>query len=364
MRHEDNNISLSKRLEERVKELTCLYELSKVVQQLELGLDYQLERIIEIIPKGWQYPDNLGVHISYDGNQLGSNLTAVGLRELICANQQEVGEIKVGYSNLPDEKNSFLKEEQQLLSQIAIEIGNLLSRHQQIENEKLLVEQMKRDDRLHILAELTAGVAHELNTPLGNILGYAEILKKSIEDKNKRNDAQKIVASALSAREIVKKLMYFSCEMPSNFKPLDINKVIKDTCDLLSLQLKQSNKQIEQKLDLESLMINGDGMQLSQVFINLILNAKDAIAANEKIFISTKDLNDFVEVKITDEGHGILESDLENIFKPFFTTKKHGTGLGLSVAHGIIQSHKGKIEVKSKMDSGTQFIITLPKIAS
>jgi len=364
MTYEDNNISLSKRLEERVKELTCLYELSKVVQQIELGLEKQLERIIKIIPKGWQFPDNLDVHISYGGNLLGSELSSVGLSELISINQREIGEIKVGYSNLPDEKNSFLKEEQQLLSQIAIEIGNLLSRHEQIEKEKLLNEKMKRDDRLHILAELTAGVAHELNTPLGNILGYAEILKKSIEDKNKRNDAQKIVTSALSAREIVKKLMYFSCEMPSNFKPLDINKVIKDTCDLLSLQLKQSNKHIEQTLELGSLIINGDSMQLSQVFINIILNAKDAIAANEKILISTKDFNDFVEVKITDEGHGISESDQENIFKPFFTKKQHGTGLGLSVAHGIIQSHKGNIEVKSKIDSGTQFIITLPKIAS
>ena len=364
MTQEDENINLSKRLEERVKELTCLYELSKVVQHVELGVENQLERIIDIIPKGWQYPDNLDVNVSYNGNHFGSELSHFGLSELIKINQHEIGEIKVGYSNLPVEKNSFLKEEQQLLSQIAIEIGNLIARHEQIEKEKLLNEQMKRDDRLHVLAELTAGVAHELNTPLGNILGYAEILKKSIEDKNKRNDAQKIVTSALSAREIVKKLMYFSCEMPSNFKPIDINTVVKDTCDLLSLQLKQSNKHIEQKLELEPLIVNGDSMQLSQVFINLLLNAKDAIAANQKIFISTKDLEDFVQVIIKDEGHGISESDQENIFKPFFTKKQHGTGLGLSVAHGIIQSHKGNIEVKSKIDIGTQFIITLPKIAS
>lgn len=364
MTHENINISVSKRLEERVKELTCLYELSKVVQQLEVGLDKQLEEIIDIIPKGWQYPDKLDVYISHDGNHLGSDLSSVGLSEMITINQHEIGVIKVGYSNLPDEKNSFLKEEQQLLSQIAFELGNLIARHEQIEKEKLLNEQMKRDDRLHVLAELTAGVAHELNTPLGNILGYAEILKKSIEDKNKRNDAQKIVTSALSAREIVKKLMYFSCEMPSNFQPIDINIVVKDTCDLLSLQLKQSNKHIEQNLESEPLMVNGDSMQLSQVFINLLLNAKDAIAANEKIFISTKNWNDSIQIKIEDKGHGIPESDLENIFKPFFTKKQHGTGLGLSVAHGIIQSHKGSIEVKSKIDVGTQFIITLPKIAS
>lgn len=364
MTQEDENINLSKRLEERVKELTCLYELSKVVQQLELGLDEQIEKILEIIPKGWQFPEHLDVNITYHDKNFGLELNQIGLKESIHINQREVGEIKVGYNNLPNQKNSFLKEEQQLLSQIAIEIGNLIARHEQIEKEKLLKEQMQRDDRLHILAELTAGVAHELNTPLGNILGYAEILKKSIEDKNKRNDAQKILTSALSAREIVKKLMYFSCEMPSNFKPIDINAVVKDTCDLLSLQLKQSNKQIKQNIELEPLIINGDSMQLSQVFINLILNAKDAIAANEKIFISTKALNDFAQVTIKDKGHGILESDLEDIFKPFFTTKQHGTGLGLSVAHGIIQSHKGKIEVKSEKNKGTEFIITLPKIAS
>ncbi|MEX1190798.1 MAG: ATP-binding protein [Brumimicrobium sp.] len=364
MIQEDENINLSKRLEERVKELTCLYELSKVVQQLELGLDKQIEKIIEIIPKGWQFPERLKVNITYHNSNFGLELNQVGLKESIHINQREIGEIKVGYSNLTDEKNSFLKEEQQLLSQIAIELGNLIARNEQIEKEKLLNEQMQREDRLHILAELTAGVAHELNTPLGNILGYAEILKKSIEDKNKRNDAQKIITSALSAREIVKKLMYFSCEMPSNFKPIDINTVVKDTCDLLSLQLKQSNKHVEQNIELKPLIVNGDSMQLSQVFINLILNAKDAIAANEMIFISTKDLNEFAQVIIKDKGHGISESDLEDIFKPFFTTKQHGTGLGLSVAHGIIQSHKGKIEVKSEKNKGTEFIITLPKNAS
>lgn len=364
MSQEDKNINLSKTLEERVKELTCLYELSKVIQQFDLGLDEQIEKIIEIIPKGWQFSEHLEVNVTYHNSNFGLELNQVGLKESIHINQREIGEIRVGYNNLPDEKNSFLKEEQQLLSQIAIEIGNLIARHEQIEKEKLLNEQMQRDDRLHILAELTAGVAHELNTPLGNILGYAEILKKSIEDKNKRNDAQKIVTSALSAREIVKKLMYFSCEMPSNFKPIDINTVVKDTCDLLSLQLKQSNKKIKQNIELKPLIVNGDSMQLSQVFINLILNAKDAIAANEQFFISTKELNDFIQVTIKDNGHGISEGDLENIFKPFFTTKQHGTGLGLSVAHGIIQSHKGKIEVKSEKNKGTEIIITLPKIVS
>ncbi len=360
MTNDPYNEQLSVRLKERVKELSCLYEISKIAQQVEMGLELQIGKIIEIVPFGWQFPSNLIVQISYSDKLFGTPIEVYGLRESILVFQEKVGEISVGYQGLSDEKNRFLKEEDQLLSQIAVEVGNLISRHDQIEKERLLNDQMRRDDRLHILAELTAGIAHELNTPLGNILGYSEILKKSINDERKRKDAQKIVSSALSAREIVKKLMYFSCEMPSNFKRVDINCVLNDTCNLLSLRLKESAIKLKENYDKRSIFVNGDHLQLTQVFINIILNAKDAVQQNGQITLITHEEKHRALIKIVDNGPGITAKDRLRIFQPFYTTKKQGTGLGLSVAHGIIQSHQGSIKVSSEVGKGAVFTISLP----
>lgn len=360
----NSNETLANHLKERVKELSCLYALSKVSQQLEVGLDQQINKMIAIIPQGWQYPDHLEVSLVYNHKQYGADLLSKGIEDQIIVGKKKGGDIAVGYKNLPDEFNTFLKEEKQLLHQICLEVGNVISRHEQIKQDQFLKEKMQREDRLHILSELTAGVAHELNTPLGNIMGYAEILKKTITDKSKKADAEKIVKSALSAREIVKKLMYFSCEMPINFKPVNINDLILETCNLLSLQFKKANNRIVTEFDKNAKEVRGDNMQLTQVFINILVNAKDASASGQNIYVKTVQKNNSIEIEIKDNGEGIKDKDLEQLFKPFYTTKKQGTGLGLSVVHGIILSHNGTINVTSNDKTGTVFKITFPTLES
>lgn len=353
MKNQTSQEDLSLKLQERVKELSCLYKVSNISQQIEMGLNDQVSRILQVIPLGWQFPRKLKVGLSYNNKKVGDELNGFGMSHPVLVNKEEVGVIEVEYTD--DPQIAFLKEEKQLLEQIAVQLGNLISRHEYIEQERLVNEKLRHEDRLHVLAELTAGVAHELNTPLGNILGYAEILERSIRDKQKKADAKKIMKSAVNAREIVKKLMYFSCEMPSKKTQVDINKLISDTCNLLSLQFKTAKVKLERSLPANSIYVNGDTMQLSQVLINLLINAKDASAAGQSVKITAKRNGENVELSVLDNGAGIEGKYISQLFKPFFTTKNQGTGLGLSVAHGIVQSHGGTIQVDSTKGEGTVF---------
>ena len=356
--------SVSKRLEERVKELTCLYALSKITQQTELPLNEQLKKICNHIPKGFLFPDDLIVVLTIDDNPICENLQTIQLKHVspIFVEGRERGNLSVGYPDATNSSNPFyfLAEEEQLLEKINLEITQLIARKEQIEREKVLQEKLHKEDRFNVLVELTAGIAHELNTPLGNILGYAELIKNEVPNKVVQTDAEKIIRSALNAREIVKKLMYFSCEMPSNFNLIQLNEIITEAIDLLKIQLDEAKFKVTLNLDEKLPLIKGDQLQLTQVFLNLILNAISAATDNPSISITSKSNAENISVSITDKGVGIPADQLGKIFQPFYTTKKTGTGLGLAVVHGIIQGHKGIIFVDVKKQGETTFTMTFP----
>lgn len=357
---------LKELLNERVKELKCLYEISKLCHDLASPLHVVLEKIVNLIPEGWQFPDRLNVHLKIDDFEIGE----VEIKEGVVfiesdLNIQNVnrGWIKVAYSEVDEKLFSFLDEELQLLNQISLEISSYVERFEQRERDAKMEAVLRGNDRLNILGELTAGIAHELNTPLGNILGYAELLQKSEIDSLKKNDIQKIISSAKSAREIVKRLMYFSCEMPQQFSMSNINDLIHENLGFLQKQM--SDHQVKVSLNLSELipLVRLDGVQFSQVLFNLMLNAINAMEKGGEIELST-----FVEgesaviMKIKDNGKGISQEHQQLIFQPFFTTKPkgEGTGLGLSVVHGIVKGHGGEISVVSKPGAGTEFTITFP----
>jgi len=265
----------------------------------------------------------------------------------------------VYYTNI---KHTFLDEEKPLLNKISIETASFIERFEQREKEKVIAEKMRFNDRLAVLGELTAGIAHELNTPLGNILGYAELLKNAEINPEKKADAQKIILSAKNAREIVKRLMYFSCEMPQQFGIGNINEQIAENIGLLQKQL--TDNQVNLKLNLTDNLplVRLDKIQFSQLLFNLVLNAINAMDYNGEITINTTVTDNDVLLSIKDNGKGISEENKPKMFQPFFTTKPKGkgTGLGLAVVHGIVQNHKGTIQVNSTLGKGTEFIITFP----
>lgn len=240
--------------------------------------------------------------------------------------------------------------------------------------------QLVQSEKLSAIGQLAAGVAHELNNPLGGILGYAQFtlekLKKNSPSKmtNKEFDnyvryISDIEKQARRCKDIVQNLLRFSRSTKNvEFEEVDLNILISETCTFIEHQL--SMKQIELKLNLDNNLPNilGNPGQLQQVFTNIILNAMQASPTGTVIEIVSRfspplgQFNGTVELLFSDHGHGISKADINKIFEPFYTTKEvgKGTGLGLSVSYGIIKEHGGEIKVESVLEKGTTFTIIIP----
>jgi signal transduction histidine kinase len=217
---------------------------------------------------------------------------------------------------------------------------------------------------------LAAGVAHEVNTPLAVISSYAQLLSKNVNGDAKTADLlDKITRQTFRASEIVNNLLNFSRTSASEFSDVDINRVIRETLALLEHQLKTSRIQVQSELFPNLPTIHGNAGKLQQVFLNLFLNAKDAMAGSGGTLRITTSNGSGVLVSISDTGPGISPEHISKIYDPFFTTKTvpregqaRGTGLGLSVTYGIIQEHAGKIRVESLPGRGATFHLEFPLI--
>ncbi|MFD1551695.1 sensor histidine kinase [Putridiphycobacter roseus] len=367
MKEEDfDSSTLSKDLAERVKELECLYNISRIAIIHKNDLNKALQLIVEEIPSGWQYPQMVKAYLRYGDTEIGIRPKQEKCQSVLFEfGQGLVGELFVYYqqSNQTEIPEVFLIEEQALLNQIGYEILSLIELDLTKQQEVMIKDKLRFNDRLNLLGELTAGIAHELNTPLGNIIGYAELLQKGETDSLKKNDVEKVLKSAKHAREIVKKLMFFSCEMPSQFKKNDLNKLVKECLDLLKIQLNEKGINVTVDLEEDVPKISLDAVQFTQVIFNIVLNAIDAMRANGNLRIKTSKEQNNIKLEIADNGKGIPSHEIGRLFQPFYTNKsQNGTGLGLAVSHGIVQAHKGTIEVESEVDKGTLFTIILPCI--
>ncbi|HQW87233.1 MAG TPA: ATP-binding protein [Flavobacteriales bacterium] len=355
-------------LRERIKELQCLYAMARVAQEPHADRRTLVEAALATIPQGWQWPERARAAVILDDEHIGD--PPGELRRItapITINGQQRGQLLAGY---PDEDALpgtpvFLPEEEQLLETLATEMAQLIERQEHREQRMKMEAHLRHNDRLMLLSELTAGIAHELNTPLGNVLGYAELLKTNETDPARREDLQRIIDSAIIGREVVKKLMYFSCEMPSQFRVLDVNELITGALRLVRRQCEERQVQVETRFAEALPPVRLDPVQFEQVIINLVLNALTAMPAAGALRITTHGDAGRVCIDVTDNGSGIAPDVLPRIFQPFFTTKPagEGTGLGLSLVHGIVQGHNGSITVGSTLGEGTTFHLTFPAAA-
>lgn len=351
-------------LKERIKELTCLYEVSSIIVNANFGqLQETLKAIAYSLKKGFQFPEHTEITIktSFCSIETESINETLNLTSEIQVFNHPNGAI---IASLNDDKSSFLKEEKQLLDSVASKIGNLLERIEIQQNETSLKRQMEHADRLGILGELTAGIAHELNTPLANILGFAELLKDEFEqNKNVSEDLEKIINNAIFSREVVKKLMFFACEMPQEMNQVNLVPSIKNALALLDASFKKANVKYLVQIEEEELFLKADTIQLTQIIFNLIINAIYFSPENGLVTIEALQSKNNIILKISDEGTGLSEEALEKVFQPFFTTKPtgDGSGLGLSVVHGIVASHKGEITATNNKNKGATFTVKLPK---
>jgi len=229
-------------------------------------------------------------------------------------------------------------------------------------------EQLINAEKLASLGRMAAGVAHELNSPLTGIVTFGHLMLKRLPPENTQDieDVMIIIEQAERCSKIVRGLLGFSRRTVAEKTKVDINKLVENTLLMVKNQAKFHNIVFELTLDNSLPQIMSDSNQLQQVFLNLLINAADAMEERGKIYISSRsverDGKKFIEIEFTDTGPGIPEEIQGKIFEPFFTTKPvgTGTGLGLSVSYGIIKKHGGYVFVKSDLGRGASFFIQLP----
>jgi len=230
-----------------------------------------------------------------------------------------------------------------------------------------LEETLQQSEKLSSIGLLAAGVAHEVNTPLTGVSSYTQMLLGMIPETDPKHALlQKMQRQTDRASNIVGNLLNFSRTGNSEeFAELEIEKLLNDTLQLLEPQLRKSNIEIIKDFTAEPHFINGSAGKLQQVFTNLIINARDAMARGGTITLRTKlDERDDLVVEVTDTGEGIAAENLTKVFDPFFTTKEvgSGTGLGLAVTYGIVQEHNGSIEAISREGEGTTFRLVFSRM--
>jgi two-component system NtrC family sensor kinase len=237
---------------------------------------------------------------------------------------------------------------------------------QDVTDRKRLEEELRQAEKMSAVGLLVSGVAHELNNPLAGVLGYAQLLlASSLSGETTRRGLETILREAERCKRIVQNLQTFARKRRPQEEPVDVNEILESTLELHSYQLKVDDIDVEADLDPSLPRILGDAHQLRQVFLNIILNAHQAMAGREgggRLAVASRRRAGAVVVEIEDSGPGIPAEHLSRIFDPFFTTKEvgQGTGLGLSICYGIVEEHRGRISARDVPGGGARFTVELP----
>jgi signal transduction histidine kinase len=365
---ESSGEETSRALQERVKELSCLYHINQIFETFSGSPDKVFQRIVELIPPAWQYPEIASARIVLDGREYKTPGFSQGRQKQaadVILRGKSRGSVEVVYADekLPLDDGPFLKEEQSLLDAIARQIAFIIERQQAEEERAQLQNQLMHADRLATIGQLAAGVAHELNEPLSSILGFAQLIQRNPRvPAETMPDIQRIVTASLHAREIIKKLLLFARQTPTFKGHANLNNIVTEALDLFEHRFENEGIDLVCTLCPRMPDIMADAGQLTQVLVNLVVNAIHAMPEGGKLNVLTDVQDRHVICIVEDGGVGMTEEVLDRLFVPFFTTKEvnQGTGLGLPVVHGIVTSHGGTVEVKSKPGKGTKFTIRLP----
>ena len=355
-------------LQERVKELTCLYGLARAVGRSERDLAAILGEVVALLPPAWQYPEAARARVVVDERTYATPGYTEGVLSqaaAILVRGKTRGKVEVAYGDPRPaaDEGPFLKEERALIEAVAGEIGSLLERRAVEEERAQLQDQLRHADRLATIGQLAAGVAHELNEPLATILGFAQLCRKqSGLPAQAVADLDKIVAATLHAREVVRKLMFFARGRPPVREKVNLNHVVEEGLSLVESRAQRAEIKIHRQVEPDLPPILADPNQLHQVLVNLLVNAIQAMPDGGLLTVETYTEADRVVLAVEDQGIGMPSAVLERIFEPFFTTKEagEGTGLGLPVVHGIVTSHGGTVRVTSKPHKGSRFEVYLP----
>jgi len=355
-------------LRERVKELSCLYSITQIAEIPNTSLEHILQQVVELLPPAWQYPEITVGRIVLD-KQI---FTTFGFKDdgdkqsarLMVAGKDR-GSVDVFYlSKKPElDYGPFLEEERNLINAISKQIAFIVEQKETEEEKQRLQDQLRHADRLATIGQLAAGVAHELNEPLGNILGFAQLAMKAEQVPDQVvQDLLKIEDASLYAREIIRKLLIFGRQIQSSMSPMPLHQSIENGLFFFAARCTKAGIKLIQNVSPSLPEICADSSQINQILVNLVVNSIQAMPEGGTLTITATLENDMVVLGVEDTGTGIQKENLDNIFLPFFTTKDigEGTGLGLAVVHGIVSAHGGSIRVTSEVSQGTIFEVCLP----
>ncbi len=355
-------------LRERIKELTCLFGILRIVQGSSRSLAQTLEQVVSLLPPAWQFPEIAGARIRVDSTECmqGNRSEARHIQSApIVANGRDAGLVEVFYTDERPEfvEGAFLEEEAGLIENVAREIAQHVERVEAAAAHRRLEEQLLHADRLATIGQLAAGVAHEINAPLANILGFAQLIQKEKGLPNQAwRDAQQIVDAALHGREVIQNLLLFARQTPTTMKRIDLNRIVRESADMLAKRCEEAGVMMSVDPAGVCTPLTADPARMKQMVINLMVNAIQAMPGGGTIRVRSVVDENHVELTVEDDGVGMSEEVRRRAFEPFFTTKDvhEGTGLGLSVVHGIVTLHGGEIRLESAPGQGARFVIRLP----
>jgi two-component system NtrC family sensor kinase len=260
-----------------------------------------------------------------------------------------------------------MSEELRVANNKLLEWGKTLEKKVEERTEEIrkMQSHLIQQEKLASLGKLAAGIAHEINNPLGGILIYSHLLLEEADKGGPEFDSlKKIVKETTRCKEIVKGLLQFARPKEPEMIQTDINEILDNSLSIIEGQALFQNIELEKQYASDLPRIVADSTQLQQVFMNIILNGAEAMDGNGKFTIKTSLGSDRknIHIEFVDTGHGIKEEDKKRLFEPFFTTKEvgKGTGLGLAISYSIIQKHEGTIKVKSQEDKGSTFTVIIP----
>ncbi|HLN79387.1 MAG TPA: ATP-binding protein, partial [Candidatus Bathyarchaeia archaeon] len=270
--------------------------------------------------------------------------------------KEEFGELASSFNEMADsikEQMRRMREAEQTLEKANQEL-------------KVAQEQMVRAETMAALGTLSSGISHELSTPLSVILNMTQLMKQEVKDDPALlKDMEVVEYEANQAIKVTRSLLGFARSTKSKKERVDVNRVLEDLFKILEFQPAAKSVKLNKRLAPDLRLICADSGQIRQVFLNIILNAIQAMPDGGELDISTgramSEDTEGVEITIRDTGVGIPKADIADIFQPFFTTKEDGTGLGLAISYGIIKEHNGDIGVTSEVGRGTTFRIFLPE---
>ncbi len=275
--------------------------------------------------------------------------------------EDEIGRLIAGFNVMAEKLKKAYKE---LEGKVEASNKELEVAYEMLKRRQ---EQLIQSEKMAALGQLSAGIAHEIRNPLTSIKIFIQSLEKEIDlDENQEEDFRIIMKEIDRINENITRFLNFARPEEPLFQSINISALVKNSVNLLAAKLRTSGIHLDISLPDEPPPVEGDPKQLAQVFLNLLLNAVEAmpqggtLTIRSAVKVTPDNRKEFLQLIIKDTGHGIPEKDQPYLFDPFFTTKAGGTGLGLSIVYSIIQKHNGRIEVESELGKGSSFVLSLP----